>query len=130
MKTIKNLVTLIICIVSLNSFAQEINIEHDVASGGNLGLLNNVGQSFTPTISGKLTKIKLRSYIPNHNTTITIYNGALTTDGVLHTQSVNFINSTDLTTFVLDTPVPVVSGNVYSFRLGSANLWRHNTWHS
>jgi len=128
MKTIKKLVTLLICIASLNTFAQEVIIENDNVTGVYWPFSRpSIGQTFTATANGKITKIQIVSNSAT-TTTLTIYNGISRTDPVLSTQSVNLTNTyTDnsnysYTTIVLDTPVPIVNGNRYRFEFGISSL--------
>ena len=132
MKTIKKLLILLVCIASFNTFAQEVIIENDNATGiFHVTSHTSVGQSFTATANGEITKIQVVSTIAI-TTTLVLYDGPLRTGPVLHTQSVNLTNTyTDnnnytYTTIVLDTPIPVVNGNMYRFEFGLSNLVNDN----
>ncbi|WGM31529.1 hypothetical protein [Brevundimonas sp. NIBR11] len=89
-----------------------------------------VGQSFTATLTGRITRIDFRSR-SNVNTTMYIYNGSngsgvngmvgtpVYQQAVTLTQSVD--NNTGFTTINLTTPFPVIAGQTYSVVFGAGN---------
>ena len=103
--------------------AQTISV---TANAGNIPA-NFVGQSFTATVSGNVTQIRV---IPagNYVTTLRFYNGTGT--GVfnaagtpLYSQAANLTSSNPaFQTLTLTTPLPVTAGNVYSFSFDAAAL--------
>jgi hypothetical protein len=90
----------------------------DSAGGG-----NDNWQSFTAGITGLLTQLDVAINSPNYpsNSTITVsvYDGTGTRGSLLSSQSVTVVATTNMayTSVALATPVPVVAGRVYTYRL-------------
>lgn len=85
-----------------------------------------LGQSFTATVTGTVTEIQV-SARDNVASTVYFFNGAGSgTHGsnasAVSSQAVNLVdqgnNAAGFQTIVLETPLPVVAGNVYSFAFG------------
>lgn len=98
------------------------------AAGSNLGS-TGLGQSFTATLTGTVTQIQVRPRL-NSTTTVNFYNGTGSgiTDNVgtpVSSQAVTLVDvGTDATgfqTIVLATPLPIVSGQTYSFAFGDGS---------
>lgn len=99
------------------------------ASGGDIpGIF--VGQSFTATVTGTVTQVRVVSVDITAPTTVRFYNGFGT--GVfngagtpLYSQAVTLTDSRPglaFQTITLGTPLPITAGNVYSFGFDSARL--------
>lgn len=90
-----------------------------------------IGQSFTATTTGTLTQIQVRPRT-SATTTVRFYNGALgsgTANAIgtpVSSQTVTLIdtgnNLAGIQTITLDTPLPIVAGNSYSFTFDNANM--------
>lgn len=94
----------------------------------NLGS-TGLGQSFTATLTGTVTQIQVRPRI-NATTTVNFYNGTGSgiTDNVgtpVSSQAVTLVDvgsdTTGFQTIVLATPLPIVSGQTYSFAFGNGS---------
>ncbi|MBB5746878.1 IPTL-CTERM sorting domain-containing protein [Brevundimonas variabilis] len=109
------------------AFAQTISQlagTSQVTSGG-------IGQSFTATRTGTLTQIQVRPRTSG-TTTVRFYNGGLgsgTASAIgtpVSSQAVTLIdtgnNLAGLQTITLETPLPIVAGNSYSFIFDNANM--------
>lgn len=87
------------------------------------------GQSFTATVTGTVTHIRVAADA-NINTTVRFYNGTGTgqffgTGTPLYSQAVNLTDSRPglaFQTIALGTPLPVTAGNVYSFAFDDLSL--------
>ncbi len=93
-------------------------VDIDVQPSNGAPEVNNVWQSFTPTVSGILDRITVVMETLNAPTglNLTIYSGQGTGGAVLHTQA---IPSFALGANVLDiaTTLDLIAGNVYTFRV-------------
>ncbi|OYX55560.1 MAG: hypothetical protein B7Y86_12945 [Brevundimonas subvibrioides] len=106
--------------------AQTISVP---ANGGSFGASTFVGQSFTATVTGTVTQIRVVAEA-NNATTVRFYNGTGTgvfnaAGSPLYSQAVNLTDATPgfaFQTITLGTPLPVTSGNVYSFSFDAASL--------
>ncbi|MBB5746874.1 IPTL-CTERM sorting domain-containing protein [Brevundimonas variabilis] len=103
-------------------------ISANLTESGNLGSQTFVGQSFTATVTGTVTQIRVAASASSA-TTIRLYNGTGTGQAggpgtPLYSQAgVNLANTTPArNTVTLSTPLPIVAGNVYSFAFDQASL--------
>jgi hypothetical protein len=78
------------------------------------------GQSFQPTNTGNMIKIEVNTTTINTpgNWTLNIYNGAGLAGTLLGSQSVS-ITSAGIISVTLSTPIPVISGQSYTFNFTS-----------
>lgn len=91
---------------------------------------SGIGQSFTATLTGQVTQIQVRHAAAPVTTTVRFYNGAGSgTVGSIGTpvssQPVDLVTTAQpgFQTIVLNTPLPIVAGQQYSFVFdGSANF--------
>ncbi|WP_298159444.1 IPTL-CTERM sorting domain-containing protein [Brevundimonas sp.] len=90
------------------------------------------GQSFTATVTGTVTRIRVRPGAAQ-NTTLYLYNGANTgafnaAGAFVSSQAVSLTDRTGggFDEFVLGTPLPVTAGSTYAFAFGSSTLTRNN----
>lgn len=106
--------------------AQTISVP---ANGGSFGAFTFAGQSFTATVTGTVTQIRIVADA-NNATTVRFYNGTGTgaanaADAPLYSQAVNLTDARPGLAFqmiTLGTPLPITSGNVYSFAFDQASL--------
>ena len=106
------------------ALAQTISVPANV---GSIGPNPFTGQSFTATVTGTVTQIRVVAEA-NDATTIRLYNGPGTgqlngAGAPLYSQAVNLTNSQPaFQTITLTTPLPVTAGNVYSFAFDQSSL--------
>lgn len=89
---------------------------------------SGIGQSFTATLTGEVTQIQVRNVTAPVTTTVRFYNGVGSgTNGSIGTpvssQSVNLVTTAQpgFQTIVLNTPLPIVAGQQYSFLFDGPN---------
>lgn len=103
---------------TIGSTSPQVNAEQLVQAGVFNG--SNGWQSFTATESGLLHSVSLNfttSYIPSTLATLNTYAGEGTGGTSLGQNVYNNTNTfTGLTEFILDDPIDVVAGNIYTFR--------------
>ena len=117
--------------IALAAPASAQTISANLTESGNNGLRTFVGQSFTATVTGSVTQIRVAPNVLSTGvpTTIRLYNGAGTGQAggpgtPLYSQAgVLLTNTTPArNTISLSTPLPIVAGNVYSFAFDQAAL--------
>lgn len=109
-----------------NASAQTISVPD--ANPQATGPVTLFGSSFTATVTGTVTTIRVRPQAAQA-TQIFLYNGANTgapggVGAVVYSQIVNLTDRSGggFDEIVLTTPFPVTAGNTYAFAFGSANL--------
>ena len=107
----------------------DVTISSTSPTGDGVVNISDLGQSFTATSSDSLTKVRV-SFDSSYSGNLEIYSGAGNGGTKLHTQAVNIADTYDtgtanytLSEIVIDSDVPVVSGNVYTiFFPGSSDV--------
>ena len=86
----------------------------------------NIWQSFTPAVTGLLTKASLK--LATATTNVNIYLGEGVGGTLLHTElSVSFIDAATVTTFSLSVGVPLESGVQYTIEAVGTQFARHDS---
>ncbi len=86
-------------------------------------------QSFTPGVSGQLTRLDLMWRNPSTTATFTlkIYSGQGVGGTLLHTQSITGGNKYAWVACTLSTPVDVTGGSIYTYRVQGSNPYSSGT---
>lgn len=107
--------------VNFAAAAGEVLDQQQTGSMGGVSAIST-WQSFTASITGQLSRIEIRQLGGDPATgTLELYRGQGIGGALLSTRPVNLLSANQTTSVIIDPPVQVTAGQVYTFRTQFAN---------